>query len=156
MEVLKTTTATLIEVIKKLPDEYYTARVSILDDQTIGQQIRHIAEHWQILLENYDSGCINYSARKRDKVMESNKNESLKLLMQLQIKSVKKDKKLSIVSIDGQMTFDSTYFRETDHITEHIIHHAAIIKMAILSLNTNFLLPLNFGYAPSTIAYKNQ
>lgn len=64
MQLLKVISASLIDVLHQLPDEYYTRKIAILEQQTIGQQVRHIIEHWQILIENYNADCINYANRK--------------------------------------------------------------------------------------------
>mgnify|MGYP001021230847 CR=1 FL=1 len=156
MQLLKDISTNLSEVLQLLPDNFYLQPVSILDQQTIGQQVRHIIEHWQILIKNYDAGYINYSNRKRDITIEQNKQFAIDLLQTLQLQSNKDNRTLIIVSLDGSTTFTSSYFRELDNVAEHIIHHAAIIKMAILSIDANFKIPDNFGYAPSTITYKEQ
>lgn len=156
MQLLKNISISLLEVLHQLPDNYYTLPIPILEQQTIGQQVRHIIEHWQILIENYDADCINYANRKRDITIEQNKQFAINLLQILQQESDKKNSTLKIVSIDESTTFASSYFRELDNVAEHIIHHAAIIKMAILSIDAVYKIPSNFGYAPSTISYKEQ
>lgn len=156
MQLLKETSNSLINVLYLLSDDEYTIQLPILEQQTIGQQVRHIIEHWQILQDNYSTGIINYANRKRDKNIESNKSFATNLLIQLQRQTSQQDKTLSVVSIDEKEVFTSSYYRELDYVTEHLIHHAAIIKMAVLTLNDNIKLPLDFGYAPSTISHKQQ
>jgi hypothetical protein len=154
MQLLKDISDSLIEVLYQISDKEYCE--PILDQQTIGQQVRHVVEHWQILVNNYNMGSINYAKRKRDTTIEQNKQFAINLLETLQQQSNKKDIALNVVSIDESKIFTSTYHRELDNVKEHIIHHAAIIRMALLSIQTDFKMPANFGYAPSTIAYKQQ
>lgn len=156
MQLLKDTSNSLINVLHLLSDDEYTKQLPILEQQTIGQQVRHIIEHWQILQDNYSNGIINYANRKRDKNIESNKSFATDLLIQLQRQTSQQDKTLSVVSLDEKEIFTSSYYRELDNVTEHLIHHAAIIKMAVLTLNNSIKLPVDFGYAPSTISYKQQ
>lgn len=156
MKLLKDISTSLIDVLHQLPDKYYSEPIPILEQQTIGQQVRHIIEHWEILIENYDSDRINYSNRKRDITIEQNKQLAINILQILQQLSIKEDISLHIISSDESTTFTSSYFRELDNIAEHIIHHAAIIKMAIYSIDNNYKFPANFGYAPATISYKEQ
>lgn len=156
MQFIRNISDSLIDVLHLLPANYYTQPISILEQQTIGHQVRHIIEHWQILIENYESNVINYANRKRDIVIEQNKELAINLLQTLQQQSNKINSTLNIVSIDETTTFSSSYYRELDVVAEHIIHHAAIIKMAIISIDSNFKIPTNFGYAPSTISYKEQ
>jgi hypothetical protein len=156
MKLLNNISANLLEVLQLLPNNYYTQPIPIFEQQTIGQQVRHIIEHWQILIENYNSGYINYANRKRDITIEQNKQLAINLLQILLEQSDKKNSALNIVSMDESTAFTSSYFRELDNVAEHIIHHAAIIKMAILSIDIDFKIPANFGYAPSTILHKEQ
>jgi hypothetical protein len=153
---LITISDSLVDVLDKLSLQTYTLPISILDKQTIGMQVRHIIEHWQILIANYDTKMINYANRNRDKKIENNLELAIQLLKNLQRTSSKENCALSVVSLDEQTVFDSTFYREIDAITEHIIHHVAIIKMAILFVEPTFIFPANFGYAPATISYKNQ
>lgn len=146
----------LVIVLEKIGTSTYTQQLSILENQTIGMQVRHIIEHWQILINNYDNGQINYTNRKRDKIIEQDKNIAIDLLLTLQQQSDKKDIPLLIAAIDETTYFTSSFERELDAVTEHIIHHAAIIKMAIISIDNTFTFPNGFGYAPSTISYQQQ
>lgn len=156
MKLLKDISASLIEVLHHLPDEYYTLPISILDQQTIGQQVRHVIEHWQILSDCHGAAFINYGNRKRDKTIEQNKTIAIDLLLNLQQQINTEDTPVSIVSLDESASFTSSYQRELDNVTEHIIHHAAIIKMAILYIDKDLKIPAGFGYAPSTITYKKE
>jgi hypothetical protein len=146
----------LNHVSGQIAEEDYCRPVAIMEQQTIGQQIRHLIEHWQLLVDQAPAGTINYACRNRDIQIESDKFLAIDLIRSLQKKSVKTDMTLSVVSSDEKQTFSSTYYRELDHVAEHVIHHAAIIKMAILALNKSFKFPAHFGYAPSTISYKLQ
>ena len=52
------------------------------------------------------------------------------MIQTLQHLSNKDNQTLVVVSLDESTKFTSTYLRELDNVKEHIIHHAAIIKMA--------------------------
>ena len=49
----------------------------------------------------------------------------------------------------------TTYFREVLYNTEHVIHHLALIKVALIDMDLD-LADKNFGMAYSTIKYKNE
>ena len=142
----------LMEILLSLPDSYYTEKLFVLDEQTIGHHCRHIIEHWQALINGYESGAVNFANRKR----ETNKALAIELIDSLQKASIKDNKVLYVTSINETGTHTSSYYREIDVVTEHVIHHSAIIRMAIISLDKNFKLPENLGYAPSTISFKQQ
>jgi hypothetical protein len=48
----------------------------------------------------------------------------------------------------------TSYARELVYLTEHSIHHFALIKIGLQQLNPDLILDENFGYAASTIKYK--
>ena len=50
----------------------------------------------------------------------------------------------------------SSLARELQYNLEHTIHHAALIKIGVLSLVPDAVLPDTFGVAPSTVRYKSQ
>ena len=70
MQLLKNISDSLIDVLHQMSDEEYCQSIAILDQQTIGQQVRHVVEHWQILVNNYETDSINYAKRKRDLTIE--------------------------------------------------------------------------------------
>jgi len=156
MKLLDDLSKQLIYVLNELPDSVYCQPIYILDGQSIGQHFRHTIEHWEALINQYESGIVDYAQRKRDKNIETNKTLSVKLINLLIKKACSlKDKKLHIVSPDGLHQSQSSYLREIDAVQEHIIHHAAIIRMALHSIDISIIIPDEFGYAPSTISYKN-
>lgn len=146
----------LMEILQSLPDSYYTEKLFVLDEQTIGHHCRHIIEHWQALMNGYESGAVNFANRKRSNEIETNRVLAIELIDSLQKASIKDNKVLYVTSINETGTHTSSYYREIDVVTEHVIHHSAIIRMAIISLDKNFKIPENFGYAPSTISFKQQ
>lgn len=156
MHLLEDITQNLLRVLQQLPPDYYSKQLPILDKHTIGQQVRHVIEHWQILIENYNAAEINYGDRKREQILETDKELAIRTILDLLNQSHKNDTPLCIRSMDNKEILNSTYLRELDSVAEHIIHHAAIIKIALLSLDENYVLPPDFGYAPSTVLHKQK
>ena len=58
------------------------------------------------------------------------------------------------VNYDDQVfRSDSSLEREVVHNIEHVIHHLAIIKIALLAYHDEITVPQAFGVAPSTLRY---
>jgi len=144
-------------VLLRLPTGMYVKPCSILSDATIGQHTRHIIELYQCLIDGYAAGEVCYDHRKRDKQIENELEFAVGILLFIQENLEKDDKQLSI-SYDlneRDVKIDSNYLREVMYNLEHMIHHQALIKVAINHL-TDLQLPSSFGVAPSTIQYRNQ
>ena len=59
------------EVISQTGHLEYASSLSVLFGSSIGMHVRHIIEFYQCLLEGSKSGTVNYDARKRDLLIET-------------------------------------------------------------------------------------
>jgi hypothetical protein len=147
----------LSDLLTQFNDCDYTNPFSGLSNATVGEHTRHIIEMFQCLEKQYDSGIINYDARKRDYQIQTNipfaKEAIVTILNQLD----KPNKNLQLQQIvDGEeLLIDSNYHRELLYNLEHCIHHQALIKVAILQMD-HIQIDANFGVARSTIEFKKQ
>jgi hypothetical protein len=64
----------LSESLHHLSDEQYVKQSKTLFKATIGQHVRHIIELFVCLEAGYESGLVNYEKRKRDILIEKNKD----------------------------------------------------------------------------------
>jgi len=145
------------EVLLQLPENCYTKPCNALSYSTIGQHTRHIIELYQCLINGYALGEICYDKRKRDKTIEQELSFAIQQLQKIQ-HSLEKSNKRLIVSYelnDVETRIKSNYNREVMYNLEHMIHHQALMKVAIYQLS-DILLPESFGVAPSTMQYRNQ
>ena len=152
---IQATLKELVELLHDLSDEMYTHPVVKLSGSTIGQHTRHIIEFFQCLTNEYDSGCINYDARQRNKIIETSASAAVKSLQAIQSEINKENKPLKVHYIlnGEEIRLESNYSRELMYNLEHCIHHQALIKVAILQY-PNIHVSKSFGVAPCTSAFR--
>jgi uncharacterized damage-inducible protein DinB len=150
----------LIDFVHQLPDELYAKPLPILSGHTIGKHTRHIIEFYECVLKGESIGVINYDSRSRDSRLEADTlfcKHKLHQIISL-VESVSSDKNLTLqiclFAGSEPVLTQTCLFRELIHTIEHTIHHMAILKMAVSSLDVSVKLPPCFGVAPSTLQYQ--
>lgn len=144
----------LTAVLEKITKVQYTFKSTFLSNATIGAHTRHIIELLQCTITGYDIELIDYVHRERNFEIEQNKELALSLIKTVQNNIYLKDKILFVLNDDGS-SICSSFNRELVYNVEHIIHHLALIKVALIELNEN-IVDDNFGFAYATIQYKQQ
>ena len=146
-----------IELLRQLTNDEFTQKNPELSNATIGEHMRHIIELFGCLLENYDYGLINYDDRKRDLLLQTDKNEAIAIIEKYLLKLDKPNKPLSLTHncFSPIELLQTNYFRELIYNLEHSIHHQALIKVALHNL-PHIKIPSSFGVAPSTLEYRKQ
>ena len=172
--ILQQLTSTLIQ----LNEVEYTMPLEILSNSSIGEHTRHIIELFEIPIQEYEKGIIDYDNRKRNVKIQTEidfaierintilseiekENKPLEVLVRFKTMKTTNDK--NAIKSDGVNTFtnnqaesiQSNYIREILYNLEHCIHHQAIIKIGLKTLNKN-IVDENFGVAKSTINYRTQ
>ncbi len=151
----------LVQYMGTISDEMYAAPLSIIGGNTIGKHIRHILECMEALENGYENGVVNYDARLRLTVYETQVSATQhKLLELLESLETKSDKPLQLYgdySATGNHSEhnNTSFYREIAYNVEHAIHHMAIIKIASLQAYPEIPLASNFGLAYSTIRFQN-
>ena len=147
----------LSDLLTQFNDNDYTNPCFGLSNATIGEHTRHIIEMFQCVENQYESGIINYDARKRDYLIQTNIAFAKEAIETVLNELDKPNKNLQLQQIvDGEeLLIDSNYNRELLYNLEHCIHHQALIKVAILQMD-HIQIDENFGVARSTIEYKKQ
>lgn len=139
----------------------YAQPLEILSSSTIGQHTRHIIEFYSCLIDQgtKENGVINYSARRRDYLIESRPDHANHTLTML-FKKLSGLDLLKTCLLDcsehGQegLVVQSTIGRELIYNIEHTVHHLAIIKIALKAVFPEFTFPQHFGVAPSTLRHR--
>tara|TARA_R110000868_G_scaffold297470_5_gene557816 strand:+ start:524 stop:1012 length:489 start_codon:yes stop_codon:yes gene_type:complete len=147
----------LVDLLVQLPDSEYAKPCFSLSDSTIGEHTRHIIEMFQCLENNYNLGIVNYDKRPRNKLIQTDTDFAISQIKMVQNSLEKENKKLELEQIidSEELRIESNYYRELLYNLEHCIHHQALIKVAILQIET-IEVDVNFGVARSTIEYRNQ
>lgn len=144
---------TLETLLVALSDLHYRHPSKYLGNATIGGHTRHILELLACTATGYKAGNVDYHNRKRNLKLETDIAFAQEFLADVKETLPAEDKALSI-SGDGTIV-NSTYHREIVYNTEHIIHHLALIKVALTELGFTQINEY-FGMAYSTIKYKEE
>lgn len=151
---LKEQLESLKNLLLNLSIEQYKYPSKHLGNATIGGHTRHIIELLQCAVSANKTGMpVDYVNRKRDLNLEYNLALAREVLMDLTDNCESEDSPLQIKTDQSNVLVNSSYHREILYNLEHIIHHFALIKVALIEQN----IPLtneNFGIAYSTISYK--
>ena len=150
----------LAETINRLSPSEYIRPCSALVNNTVGQHVRHIIELFQCLDLGYPGSVVNYEKRKRDVVIETDKEAALELLQQIYQNLERPNKDLQLqASYDDHstepITISTNYYREVAYNLEHTIHHMALIRVGINEVS-DISLPDDFGVASSTVKHRKQ
>jgi uncharacterized damage-inducible protein DinB len=160
IESSKSTLLTLHQVISQLNDEEYSTPLTILSNSSIGMHTRHILEFYSCLFENGNE--INYDKRQRNLAVQSSIEKCDEMLLQIvqKISSLSDERLLEKVILindeEDSQPVQSCLARELQYNVEHTIHHSALLKIGILSLNNSIEIPDTFGVAPSTLKYHSR
>lgn len=144
------------KVTSQMSHDDFTQKILVLDGSSIGQHIRHIVEFYNCLFSEKE--YVNYDERERNLLIENSPLYTLDVIasLKLQLETQDLEQKINFRQvINGNEVFLTTsYARELIYLSEHTIHHFALIKIGINALCPQVTLDSNFGVADSTIKYR--
>jgi uncharacterized damage-inducible protein DinB len=147
----------LIESLNKLNYDEYTHKIEPLNNSSIGEHVRHIIELFQQLEVGYNTGVLNYDARKRDVLIQQNLDFAIESIAKIVESITKENKKIQLITLltDNENLIETNYYRELMYNLEHCIHHQALLKIGFNYLGID-KLPEDYGVAKSTLIYRKQ
>lgn len=147
----------LIESLNKLNYDAYTHKIEPLNNSSIGEHVRHIIELFQQLEVGYNTGVLNYDARKRDVRIQQNLDFAIESIAKIVESITKENKKIQLITLltDDENLIETNYYRELMYNLEHCIHHQALLKIGFNYLGID-KLPEDYGVAKSTLIYRKQ
>ncbi|MBS1557245.1 MAG: DinB family protein [Bacteroidetes bacterium] len=148
----------LQKLLFTLTNQQYQELIPVLSNASFGQHTRHIIEFFIELNRGYETGRVNYDARKRDPEIETNVGCAIR---KLQIIKEGLDKKNKALLLDCDFgwgdvslhTIPTSFERELVYNLEHTIHHMAIIRIGVSAISA-IPLPENFGVATATLKFR--
>ena len=151
----------MTDVLGKLDAGAYAQPLQLFNGSTIGQHFRHIIDFYGCLARGLNEGRIDYARRERDKRIETNPAYASEMLLAYtgEIKHCDESEEVQILadfSADlnaERPVVKSTLARELMYAYDHAVHHLAMIKMGLKTLNANIELQDELGVAPSTLKY---
>ena len=147
-----------LEVVRSLPVAIY--RHSAPASSSIGTHMRHIIERVYCVLDGQVQGLVDYDARPRDQLLETDPEEAGSALLEIRDKLVTLDNYReyplqvmeSVHQENPAVAVASNLERELMSLVSHTIHHLAII--VLLARAAGHPLRADIGKAPSTIIYE--
>lgn len=144
------------ELISKIDLENYVLPINILDYSSIGQHIRHIIEFYNCLFSG--NGYVNYDERERNLEIENSPQNALSILHKLKLALNQCDLGQDLIFKhfiqNSEVCLHTNIARELIYLSEHTIHHFALIKIGINAICPNMQILKNLGVADSTIAFR--
>ena len=162
IESAKLTLNQLDSFLNHIQPSEYQQKLPLLSESTIGMHVRHIIEFYQCLIKGQLQGQINYDARERSLLQESNIEYARDCIdnLRIDIDMIQENKSIDLITeqnkIESKFVIESNLYRELSYIIEHTIHHFAIIKMACTIYFPAIQFDADFGIAYSTIKYRNR
>lgn len=148
-------------LIEELSTENFVSQVSVLNNSTVGQHVRHTVEFFKCMTDGVPLGIVNYDKRNHDKSMEVDRSIALQCIIDMK-EGITALNEQDILQLEVNYGFDeattsimpTNVARELAYNIEHAVHHMAIIKIGVQSVRPDILLPRDFGVAVSTIRYQ--
>ncbi|MDW5290166.1 DinB family protein [Formosa sp. PL04] len=149
----------LKELAKNLSDDQLSEPLNVLDNSTIGAHVRHVLEFYLCLFDCVHLKHLNYDDRKRDKKVETSTEKCVLVIERLlnALNTYQTDFELTLSAdystdfTDQAVSVQTTFFRELLYNIEHLVHHLAIIKIGMQTLELEETISDDFGISSSTI-----
>jgi uncharacterized damage-inducible protein DinB len=148
--------------LSQIEEREYVQHLPILFESTIGMHVRHIIEFYQCLVKGILQGEMDYDARERSLLQETNIQYAQACIDNLLIDLTLIQENNDIVLLTEQnqtahkLSIQSNVARELSYVIEHTIHHFAIIKMGCMVAFPHIQFHNDFGVAYSTIKYRER
>ena len=163
---LKTTSQHILnqifDLIAQLSSSEYTAKLDLLNGNSIGKHVRHVLEFFDLMVAGCAKGRINYDKRNHAPLYETDTQAALAKIESLIKEGIEEISfgedlilEVSYSSSDSEsIKIKSSVERELAYNIEHAIHHMAIMKIAAQTVFPKVKLAENFGVAYSTVRYQ--
>ncbi len=143
-------------VIAQLAPDDYRNPLPEFEGNSLGQHFRHILEFFQCLEDGVQSGMVDYAARNRNPVYETNPVTTAAAFAAFSNALPGFDLGLPVrvraeFGSDERPCYDSTVGRELLFVYDHAIHHLAIIRIGLVCHHPAIATEKDLGVSPSTI-----
>lgn len=143
-------------LIQTIDDQEYTTKITVLNGSTLGQHIRHIVEFYVCLFAGNKK--VNYENRERNILIENSPVYTLQVIDEIKqnLLSCNLNQEINFIQTigDQEVCLTSNIARELIYLSEHTIHHFALIKIGFNAICPHKFLPEDFGVADSTKKYR--
>jgi uncharacterized damage-inducible protein DinB len=149
----------LIDLLLQLDPGTYAKPLPLLSGSSLSGHVRHIAEFYLCLFQGLQSTEVDYDARKRNPLLETDNLFAVQTLERIinYVQEVQEDQTLQLKATyeaEQSLLVPTTLYRELIYNLEHCIHHLATIRIGVSAGTHQYFIPQNFGVAPSTIQHR--
>lgn len=156
----------VIQLLQTLDNAEYAQPLVLLNGASVGGHIRHSLEAYQTLVAQYAKGRISYDSRKRNPQLETDRSTAIDHIRYLHVwleglsrPDVPLQLEADVLVHAGPavpFTVGSTLGRELLYCHDHLLHHLALLRVALQVQWPLKELPEEMGIAPSTLRYRLQ
>ena len=150
----------LADIVHQISPEDFSRPSEALGGASIGQHIRHIVEFFTTFEAGCKSGVVNYDKRRRDTLIETDKNVALNSFGGIIafVRDLPGDAplRLEVSYNSGREEFqavETSLMRELVYNIEHAVHHMAMIRIGLREVAAYVQPDKDLGIAASTIRY---
>lgn len=147
------------QYLVQIDRDLYARSLDVYSGSSLGGHTRHIVEFFTCLLDQCESGKVNYDTRKREKEIEENP-----IFAQEKIEEIRR--KMPALPLhstvflgycyneNNEVSFvETTVYRELVHTIDHAVHHMALIKIGLRLYAPDIVISPDFGVARATCNY---
>ena len=147
----------IIDTIQLIPGDSYSKPLDIFNQSTFGKHFRHIYDFFFCLSNQCQYKEVDYAARNRESKIESDREYVIKSFASIKdlIGKLNEDEEISVyadfeLSDGDRPKVKTTIGRELMYAYDHAVHHLAIIKIGLKSLDPSIPIDETLGVAAST------
>jgi hypothetical protein len=146
------------KLVGELSHDEFIAKSKILGGSSLGQHIRHIIEFYVCLFS--EKNYVNYDERERNLLIENSPVYTKSVIAQIKtnIQNISLENPVVFKQYIGEeeVFLQSNFARELIYLSEHTIHHFALIKIGIADICPDVSVDQNFGVAASTLKFRDK
>lgn len=150
-----------VELLERLTPEVYRTPTRP-GWAAVGSQFRHVLDHYRAFLVGCAEGRIDYDARQRERLIETDPVAAIALARQIiaELDQIQREDGNRSVAVQMDSGGDqgipdwrpSTIGRELQFLVSHTVHHYALIRLLLEDVGVD--AGTGFGVAPSSLAYQ--
>ena len=151
----------ILLILDVIQDDEYCRPLEMYNGSSIGKHFRHIYDFFNCIVVQ-TSPELDYCLRPRDSQIEDNRDHARtcfkKLIAELSGLDEEKD---IIVHADFEIeegvrpSVRTTVGRELMYAYDHAVHHLAIVKIGLKSINPDINISSDLGVAASTLRHQH-
>ena len=152
----------IIGTIDLIGPEDYQRPLDVYNGSTLGKHFRHIYEFFYCIAEESSMGVIDYCMRARDHDLECDKFCAIERfnLLKKALLSIDEDRMVTVhadfeLANGNRPRVKSTLGREIMYAYDHAVHHLAIVKIGVKTIDPNIAIDQELGVAASTIRHQH-